>query len=163
MNFAELARKDTQALEAIFAAGAAPRLESLPGWEWRGWNAPFFTKLLGIRKFIKGFFDGPAGVEGYNIPVRQGDFSESWSKKGRPFGFYNVSNAGASVLLDYGASPRNARWKPERVLRDFLVQPDPGNADLLLGKAYLDLCGPRVFSNFFILERLAKTTWKPQP
>lgn len=161
MTFAELARLDPEALENVFVAAATPRLDMLPGWEWRGWNQPFFTKLLGIQKFIKGFFDGPAGVEGYNIPVRQGGFVDGWHKKGRPFGFYEVSLQGDALLLDYGASKRNAAWKPERVLRDYLVQPEPGNEDLLLGKAFLHLGGPRVFSNFFILERLAKTPWKP--
>lgn len=161
MTFTELSRMETDELETLFASAATPRLDVLPGWEWRGWNAPFFTRLLGIQKFIKGFFEGPDGVEGYNIPVRQGGFVDTWQKKGKPFGFFRVSREGDAILLDYGASRRNAAWRPERLIRDYLVQPDPRNEDVLLGKAFLRLGGPKVFSNFFILERLAKTSWRP--
>ena len=39
------------------------------------------------------------------------------------------------------------------MLRDYLVQVDPANPDLFLGKAY-DALGPlRMPTNFFILER----------
>ncbi|MCA9611715.1 MAG: hypothetical protein KC586_03045, partial [Myxococcales bacterium] len=60
-----------------------------------------------------------------------------------------------AVLLDYG-SGRNAAWNPESRIRDFLVQVDPSNPDLYLGKAFLDLGVTRVFSNFFVLERLRR-------
>lgn len=161
MTYAELTAMSKTQLDSVFTQGATPRITELAGWEWRGWNEPFFTKLLGIKKFIKGFFESGEGVEGYNIPVRQGGFAEPWTKKGKPFGFYRVSPEGSSLLLDYGASPRNPFWRPERLIRDYLVQPDPANGDILLGRAYLQLCGPRVFSNYFILERLARTEWKP--
>ena len=42
-----------------------------------------------------------------------------------------------------------------------MVQADPANPDLLLGKAYLALPFGRVFSNYFIIERLRPTDWKP--
>lgn len=174
MNFEDLTKKSNAELEALLRAGQPPSPESLAGYEWRGWNRPFFTKLLGIQKFIKGFFQGPAGVEGYNIPVRQNGFKGAWThlpsaQAPKRFGFYLVSPVledsadnlyPGKVFLDYGASSRNAWFRPERVIRDYLVLPVEGNPDLLLGKAYLAL-GPWVFSNFFILERLGKAPWKP--
>ncbi len=65
------------------------------------------------------------------------------------------------ILLDYGASPRNHRLAPERVLRDYLVQPYADDPDLLLGKAYLAFGSWRVASNFFVLGRLSPTKGTP--
>ncbi|MEM9863864.1 MAG: hypothetical protein AAF938_19850, partial [Myxococcota bacterium] len=75
-------------------------------------------------------------------------------------GFYDVVSATGrygefpqAVLLNYG-SGRNAATNPEARIRDYLVQVDPNNPDLFLGKAYLNLGLTDVFSNFFVLERL---------
>ena len=164
-------------LEEIIRAASAPKPETLAGWEFRGYNVPWFTKLLGIQKFIKGYFPaGPGRVEGYNIPVRQNGFENPWehlpdADAPKRFGFYKVlpfdpaardNYYPASILLNYGASAHNPFYRVERVIRDYLVQPDPKNPDIVLGKAYLALApGARVFSNFFVLERLRKTEWKP--
>ncbi|MBI5211345.1 MAG: hypothetical protein HY927_15330 [Elusimicrobia bacterium] len=175
MTFEGLARAGNADLEALLRSSAAPAPDSLAGHEWRGYNTPFFTRLLGIQKFIKGFFMDGGSLEGYNIPVSQNGLASPWLHRpgaGAPkrFGFYLVRRVepGApdgryprALLLDYGASPRNMVLRPERVLRDYLAQPDPANPDLLLGKAYLALGGPRIPSNFFILERLRRTDWKP--
>ena len=171
MTFKELAFMREDDLERIFLSAPAPDAGALAGSEFRGWNVPWFTRLLGIQKFIKGFFaaaDG-GGVEGYNIPVRQDGFADAWTRLPDPdapkrFGFYRVvrdARRPEALLLDYGASARNPWYRPERVLRDYLVQPDPARPDLLIGKAYLAL-GVRVPSNFFILERLKGTEWKPR-
>jgi hypothetical protein len=170
--FAELAQAKASALEAALRAGRAPRESDLAGFEWRGYNTAPFTALLGIRKFIKGFFMGPRGLEGYNIPARQNPFAEPWKHKPDAeaptrFGFYLAAHCAANaaypeaLLLDYGASPRNARWRPERVIRDYLVQPFPGDPNVLLGKAYIAVGPWRLSSNYFVLERLRPTTWKP--
>lgn len=170
-RYRELARLPGRELETLLRNGKAPG--SLAGWEFRGYNTPFFASLLGIRKFVKGFFMGN-GLEGYNIPVRQNGLTGEWLHKPSAetphrFGFYLVRGVRAedadnlypnAVLLDYGRSPRNPAWKPERVLRDYLVQPDPDNPDVLLGKAYLAL-GARIPTSFFILERLRRTEWAP--
>jgi hypothetical protein len=58
-------------------------------------------------------------------------------------------------LLNYG-SGRNRALNPEARIRDFLVQVDPNNPDIFLGKAFLDLGLARAFSNFFLLERLGR-------
>ncbi len=174
-DFGTLARSREADLEGLFQRSKAPELETLTGFEFRGWNVPFFTKLLGIQKFVKGFFPGAGDVEGYNIPIRQDGIDRPWSHKPNPenptrFGYFVVRKVDAAdrdnfypqaVLLNYGASSRNFALRPERILRDYLVQPDPANPSLMLGKAYLALGGLRVPSNFFVLERLRKTEWAP--
>src|SRR5690606_8919478 len=44
--------------EAIMRTGVAPRFEDLAGWEFGGGNAVPLFRLLGIRKFVKGFYEG---------------------------------------------------------------------------------------------------------
>jgi hypothetical protein len=174
-RYRELIALEAAELERLMAGSPAPDLESIAGWEWRGYNTPWFCSLLGIRKFIKAFFRNAEGrIEGYNIPPRQNAVSQEWLHKPsaeapKRFGFYLVSQVRhegpdslypRALLLDYGASPRNASWKPERLLRDYLVSPDPAYPDILLGKAHLAL-GGRVPVSFFLLERLRPSDWRP--
>jgi hypothetical protein len=174
-HFRELAQSSNAHLEKIMRASKGPALESLVGFEWRGYNTSWRTRLLGIQKFIKGFFREGDHVEGYNVPVLQNRLDQPWLHQPTPYhprryAFYRVtwvdreSNDNfypEAILLDYGASPRNTAYGVERLLRDYVVQPDPENRDLLLGKAYLALGSLRIPSNFFILERLRPTSWKP--
>lgn len=174
-RYERLAQTSEAELEALLRGGRLPDSRGLAGFEWRGYNTAPFTALLGIRKFIKGFFAGHQGIEGYNTPVRQNRLSEPWQRRPHPenpkrFGFYHVTRVRADgkdclypngLLLDYGASPRNPRLAPERVLRDYLVQPYADDPDLLLGKAYLAFGSWRVASNFFVLGRLSPTSWLP--
>jgi hypothetical protein len=174
--FRALALAPTAALERRLRAGRAPVLESLVGFEWRGFNTGWAPRLLGIQKFIKGFFQAEGRVEGYNITVAQNSLAAPWlhvptPENPRRYAFYQVTPVDtasvdnlypAALLLDYGASARNADAPAlARRLRDYLVQPDPANAGLLLGKAYLALGARRLASNFFVLERLRATAWKP--
>ncbi|WP_428267307.1 hypothetical protein [Haliangium sp.] len=173
-RFLALARMSMSALERELLRGTTPALEDLAGWTFRGANTPTWARLLGIRKFIKGFEPAsgpsPAQLIGYNLPVHQDRIDQPWRPKsgrgGRPprrFGFYRVTpvDAGArdnaylhALLLDYGAGP-NPRLDPSRGLRDYLVQVDPENPDLFLGKAYYALGPARLGVSFFVLERLA--------
>jgi hypothetical protein len=156
-------------LEAIFQRGVRPALADLAGWEFRGINAPSWARLLGIKKFIKGFAwrDQPGGeLYGYNTPVTQNVLDGRWASRPdeaapKRFGFYRVAPVDPTardnaylhaLLLDYGAGG-NPRTDPSRGLRDYLVQIDAGDPDLLLGKAYYAVGGARVPTNFFILER----------
>lgn len=169
----------TAELETLLRNGSAPSFESIVGWEWKGGNAFTLAKLLGIRRFTKGFYEGPARstvgptpfVQGYNVDVRRGPDdgphqllpSDDAPKR---FGFYRVhapvpgardSYYPNALLLDYGLGGNGIFGPP---LRDYVVQPYADEPDLLLGKAYLALAGLRIPSNFFILERLRPHSFK---
>ena len=166
---AALALEQTPAseLEKVFVRGTTPDLDDLVGWEFRGINRmPLnwipFAQVVGIKKFVKGFFRAEDGrVMGYNSPVRRNALDGRWHVAPKRFGFYEVApvdptardnNYLHAVLLDYGKGG-NKVYDPTRGLRDYLVQVDPANPDLFLGKAYYALGPLRVHSNFFILER----------
>ena len=171
-GFVDLAQSRSVVLEAIMRSAQAPRLEQLTGWEFNGLNTASVTKPLGIRKFKKGFYRGPARVphgpdpyvQGYNLAVRQNALQAPHiprsSDRPRRFGFYRVhrvvpgsrddlySNA---LLLDYGLGGNGPR--PERFLRDYLVQVYADDPNLLLGKAYVAAGPKRLAVSFFVLER----------
>jgi hypothetical protein len=162
-----LERATRAELELVMVRGAMPDLDALVGWEFRGINHPAWARIAGIKKFVKGFFRGEDGrVMGYNSPVVQNVLDGRWRTKPsdtapKRFGFYEVAPVDPtrrdnaylhSVLLDYGRGG-NARFDPTSGLRDYLVQVDPANPDLFLGKAYYALGPLRVHSNYFILER----------
>jgi hypothetical protein len=169
----ELYRAPAASLEAIMRAGTAPPFEDLAGWEFNGVNVGVLPGLLGIRKFRKGFYAGPARVpqgpapflQGYNIPVRQNGvgaphLAKPSDEAPKRFGFYRVYSAAENprfrhypraLLLDYGLGGNG--FTPEALLRDYLVQVHPGSSDLLLGHAYLALGPLAVPVSFFLLER----------
>lgn len=174
-HFIELARSSNAQLEKIVGASIGPAIESMVGFEWRGCNISWRIKLMGLQKFIKGFFREGEQVEGYNIPVQQNGFDKPWlarptPESPKPYAFYWVTRVypesidnlyPQAILLDYGASRRNSAYGIERLLRDYIVQPDPANPDLLLGKAYLAVGTVRLPSNFFVLERLRLNSCRP--
>lgn len=157
-------------LDAIMRAGVRPDAKSLPGTEWRGWSPAPWIALLGIRKFMKGFFlnETSSIVEGYNVPMRQDGPEVEWTAKAPPFGFYHVVPPAPpddlhpnSLLIDYGVSARNAFWKPERRIRDYICLPDPKEPDFMLGKAVIALGAARIQTSFFLLEKRGETDWRP--
>lgn len=158
--------------EAMMRAGVAPRFDDLVGWEFGGGNAVPLFRLLGIRKFVKGFYEGPPRaprgpepfIQGYNVDVRGNadDAPHLFKNPDEPkrFGFYRVhavvegnrdDRYPNALLLDYGLGGNGLFGPP---LRDYLVQVYPDDPDLLLGKAYVALLGLRVPTNFFVLKRL---------
>lgn len=166
-GFLALGRRPRRELERTLLGGSAPSLDGLVGWEFRGMNTPAWALLLGIRKFVKGFYRAPdGGVYGYNCPVVQDRLEQPWRTKPddthpRRFGFYSVEHVDATardnaylhaVLLDYSRGP-TAIYDPSRGLRDYLVQVAPDDPDLLLGKAYIALGPGRLAVSFFVLER----------
>jgi hypothetical protein len=175
VTFEGLARSSARELESVLRGAAGPDAASLTGSEWRGFNVGVKMRLLGAQKFRKGFFVGPNGVEGYNTPVRQNGLGGPWVPKPSPerpkrFGFFLVepvhpggtdNRYPKALLLDYGASPRNPRRSPTRPIRDYLVQPDPENPNLMLGKGYMAFGGLRLFPQFFVIERLGAPAWTP--
>ena len=169
----DLARLSTDELWKIFNSGKTPEFEKLQSFEFRGWNVPFFAKLIGIQKFQKGFYAKEGNLPfGYNIPQSQGGLESPWVSKPsdlspKRFGFYSVKKvepAGVenkhphALILNYGEG-KNSLFEGA-FLRDYIVQVDPDNDDLYLGAAYLALGPARVFSNFFIIERLRRHQFK---
>ena len=167
---AQLALEQTSlsGLEKIFVRGVTPNLDDLVGWEFRGVNhLPLnrlpIANLLGIKKFLKGFFRTEDGrVMGYNSPVQNNALDGRWHVAEKKFGYYEVHPVDPTardnkylhaVLLDYGKG-KNPALDPSQVLRDYLVQVDPNNPNLFLGKADAAIGPLRIPTmNFFILER----------
>jgi hypothetical protein len=164
---AQLERMSNAELEVVFLRGVTPALEDLIGWEFRGTNTPPWMNLVRNKKFVKGMFrSGDGDVYGYNCPVVQNRLDEPWLTRpddAHPtrFGFYKVIAVDPTrrdnkylhaLLLDYGQGGGKL-YDPTRGLRDYLVQVDPADQDLYLGKAYYAVGPARVFTNFFVLER----------
>ena len=170
----ELERASRPELDRVFQRGVTPDLGGLVGWEFRGVNTQFvairtsaWAKWVGIKKFTKGFFrDHDGQVHGYNVPIVQGRLDDAWVAKPddhapRRFGFFLVTPVDPSardnaslhaLLLDYGRGG-NKPWDPSRGLRDYVVQVDADNPDVLLGRAFYAVGPARLETNFFILER----------
>jgi hypothetical protein len=166
-------------LEQTFMRGHLPDPDGLAGWEFRGMNRPFWARIAGIKKFIKGFYRTDDGrLFGYNCPVVQSSLYAPWIARPaddapKHFGFYEVYKTDPTaidnaylhaVLLDYGKGPAEKlveRLDPTRGLRDYLVKVDAGNDDLFLGKAYYALGPARLGVSYFALERHRPGTYRP--
>jgi hypothetical protein len=176
-------------LEKIMLRGDTPDPEALAGWEFRGMNTPAWASLLGIKKFVKGFYCGfsrtPEGTFfGYNVPAVQNALSEPWLPKPagrlarllgrdtdepRRFGFFGVAPVDPTsrdnaylhaVLLDYGTGG-NAIYDPTAGLRDYVVRVQRDSDELLLGKAYYAAGPARVnLTSYFVLERNKPTDFR---
>ncbi|HUJ61319.1 MAG TPA: hypothetical protein VLX92_22600 [Kofleriaceae bacterium] len=162
-----LERMTWRELDRVFLRGRELELDQLVGWEFRGINTRLFRsrglpRVFGIKKFVKGFYRDEHGrALGYNRAVRNNALDGRFTIGDRRFGFFTVDPVDPTardnaylhaILLDYSKGD-NPRRDPSRGLRDYLVQVEPGNPDLLLGKAYFAVGPLRVASNFFILER----------
>jgi len=165
--YKRLAGQPSAALERLLVGGETPSLTGITGQEYFGYNIAPATALLGIRKFIKAFFETPTGATyGCNTPAAQNGLHGPWIAKPseaapRRYAFFSVTpvdpeardnNYLHALLLDYGQGG-NPFYDPSRRLRDYLVRITPGSDDLLLGKAYLALGPARVTAGFFVLQR----------
>jgi hypothetical protein len=166
LRMLEMERMSMRELDRIFVRGTTPDPDALVGWEFRGLNHLIYrmpiARLLGIKKFVKGFYRAEDGrLMGYNSPVKNNVLDGRWHVGSRRFGFYETAPVDPTardnkylhaLMLDYskGANPLS---EPARILRDYLVQVDPANPDLFIGKAYMALGPVRLRSNFFFLER----------
>jgi hypothetical protein len=163
--FAALCNATEAELRRIFKESAKPDAKQLAGWAFKGRNVGPIPKAAGIERFVKCFFEleGSVEVEGCNLWVRPFGAGRNWELANRPpHGFYVVRTEwqpswGPSqknaVMIDYAASLRNHRLNPERLIDDYLVQPDPDDPHVYLGKAFIGLGGLKVFSNYFVLLR----------
>lgn len=168
IDYFTLATSRNEELEQFMTSGVQPDAAKLAGWEFKGFNTFDLTRLAGIRKFKKGFYQDGGEVRGYNVkisPSRSG-LMEPWvdvmkGDKSFKHGWYDVypvrsaekDNLYPNTLLLNYASDKNPKFDPSRFLRDYLVQVDPENPDLYLGKAYVALGDARIFVSYFILER----------
>ena len=164
----DLAKAGSGRLHALLRAGEAPDISRLAGWEYRGVNMPAaLPKLLGIRRFIKGFLPQHEGrYVGYNRQVAGSELDQPWTPRpqrdGREryayFAVNPVDPAAAdnryphAVLFDYGAAPEPEPGLAGR-LRDYVVRVAPGVDDLLLGRAFLAVGGRRLPVGWFAIER----------
>jgi hypothetical protein len=155
-------------LRALFERGERPDPAALAGWEFRGVNMPAtLPKLLGIRRFIKGFVsEADGGTVGYNEQVVGSELDLPWTvrpqrdgreryayfavlpvdARGRAAGYRNA------VLFDYGAVAHPERGLASR-LRDHVVRVVPGSDDLLLGRALLAVGRWRIPVGWFAIQR----------
>ena len=158
-RYLQLAALTKHELDQVFAAGSPPEATSITGFEFRGFNHPRATAMLGIRKFIKVFYLDESGRPfGCNTPVVQNGLGAEWihrpsADSPKRYAFFQVLAGEADgLLLDYGHGG-NPPWEVSNILRDYLVRPDTGNDDLLLGKAFFVVAGTRLMHSYFIIER----------
>ena len=160
-------------LEEVMRCGNTPDLARLSGWEFRGFNTPEALALVGLKKFKKGFYRADPsrphaqGIQGYNVVEVQNRLGEPWidvEHKGKPkrIGWYEARRVDLAddhnkypnaILINYGASDKNFKGDPSRLLRDYLIQVYPDNPDLYLGKAFIPIGPLRLPMAYFVLER----------
>jgi hypothetical protein len=151
--------------------GERPSVDELVAWEYRGANLPATSRLLGLRRFVKGFVsDGHGGVGGYNKSVRGSSLASPWEvrpqRDGRvAWAWFSVGPVDPeavdraylrALLLDYGAVEEPEAGIAGR-LRDYVVRVVPGEDELLLGQAFLAVGSRRVAVGWFALERLGRS------
>ena len=190
-TFAQLISMTPKDLEGVLAQGTAPALTSLVGYEFRGWNvfgdviAKGVGSVMGIQRFAKGFFvragvdtSAAESIEGYNVKIRRGQSDEPWTaipndEHTTRHGFFRVFPAGAgaarrgrhahALFLDYALGTPKPGLFDGGGLNDFVVQVDVDNADLLLGKAYMRVGPVESVAGFFVIERLRRASFTPEP
>jgi hypothetical protein len=163
-DFLDLLRRPPGELRRLVRNGHAPDVSDLSGREFRGANAPPSSRLLGIRRFVKGFREDPAGTSGYNVRVTGADLTAPWTTTTwhghREYARFRVTAVDPesrdhryhdALFLDYGAEGSGP--SPERTLRDYVVRVAP-ESPLLLGHAWLALGRLRLPLAFFVLEPL---------
>jgi len=163
-EFLDLVRQRPRDLHQHMLRGEVPDPADLVGREFRGANLFATSRLLGIRRFIKGFETaGNDAVVGYNRRVRGADLDTPWApsqwRGSDRFGYFSVSVVDPerrdnrhlnALLLDYG-SGLNPPRDPSSLLRDYLVRTPSG---VLLGQALMAAGRARVPAGYFILEPL---------
>ncbi|MCU1457863.1 MAG: hypothetical protein JWL73_1955 [Actinomycetia bacterium] len=168
-DYLALVRTPRAGLAAVMRRGDTPDINALTGWEWRGTNMPATSRLLGLRRFIKGFAPTEGErIEGYNVSVSGADLSSPWKERRqrdgrREWAEFTVTPIDPAatdnrylhaLLLDYGAVAAPEPGIAGR-LRDYLVRVVPGSDELLLAHAFAAFGQVRVPIGWFVLERLA--------
>lgn len=163
-QYLDLVSQPQRELRRCMLNGTPPVAADLIGREYRGTNVPATSRLLGIRRFIKGFERAQDDtVTGYNRRVRGSSLATPWAAstwRGEPrFGYFTVAPVDPlardnrylnALLLDYGSGQNEPR-DPTALLRDYLVRTQFGP---LLGHAFLALGHLRIPVGYFVLEPL---------
>ena len=133
---------DGAAYGELMRTGGTPDPERILGDTFKGLNRGLLPKLTGER-FQKVFRTEDGEPFGHNIVER----------RGRPveLGWFQVGSSGLAMRFDYNDGRNKGLYLPLRGLKDDVVLPNPGDHDLLLGRARL--FGLRVA--YFVLERQA--------
>jgi hypothetical protein len=128
------------AYRELMRTGDTPDPGRIVGHTFRGLNRGLLPKLTGER-FQKVFVTEDGDPFGHNIVDR----------RGRPveLGWFRVGSSGRAMRFDYNEGRNRGLYLPLRGLKDDVVLPNPGDHDLLLGRARL--FGLRVA--YFVLER----------
>jgi hypothetical protein len=121
-------------------AGGTPDPHQILGQTFRGLNRGLLPKLTGER-FEKVFHTEDGEPFGHNVVDRGGRSVE--------LGWFRVRVTGRTMRFDYDVARNRGLYLLLRVLKDDVVLPNPGDHDLLLGRARL--FGVRVA--YFVLER----------
>ena len=173
VSFEALRTSKKRDLDRIMLNGHWPQIEDLLGYEFRGWNLNWATRLIGTRKFKKGFFGDPENRHawGYNVRVVNNAVEEPWhaiptEDQPHRYYFFKVMPPSMaerpiypeSLVIDYGLSEEYFSLNPAGYTVDYLVYPDPSNLDLLLGKSYFESSLLRTYLGYFILERESEKT-----
>ena len=135
-----LTRADGRTLSEVMRSGGTPDPGRIVGGTFNGLNRGLLPKLTGER-FKKVFHTEDGAPFGHNLVDRGGRPVE--------LGWFRVQVTGRTMLFDYNVTGNRGLYLPLRGLRDAVVLPNPGDHDLLLGRARL--FGLRVA--YFVLER----------
>jgi hypothetical protein len=135
-----LTRADGATYKDLMRAGGTPDPQRILGDSFRGLNRGLLPKLTGER-FRKVFHTEAGEPVGHNVVDRGGHPVE--------LGWFRVGVTGRAMRFDYNDSRNRGLYLPLRGLKDDVVLPNPGDHDLLLGRARL--FGLRVA--YFVLER----------
>jgi hypothetical protein len=179
-TYETLAEANTTELENVMLTGTAPDPEQLNGWIYCGWNHEWVGRLSG-EKFKKGFYKLDGKNLGYNeICYQDNDsYRGEWKvrlKNGRPIqlGYFRVSyikdepperlNEPYQHLghFNYNVSLNTWHNLPFRIIRDFVVLPNPDDHTLMLCKAYLQVLPfLNIFYCYFLLGHRQKIEFLP--
>ena len=180
-GFEDICRERDSKLEELVLRGVMPDIAQIAGWEFKGRNTSMTSKLLNIRRFIKGFCaisqetQPPEMIDGYNLWVwQERGLKSPWrpmTKSGKPWrhGFFKVhpvepdqidNKYPNALLIDYSLA-KNPFYHPGAVLRDYFVQVYKNNPDLYIGKAYAALGSLRILGGYFVIERANRSEIHP--
>ena len=170
-TFDSLAQAGRPTFEQILCDNPPPDPAQLAGYVYKGWNDGLITYLTG-RKFKKCFWEDGGGVyQGCNLVIMY-DFKEyrgEWREvslfgntlRAGHYGVQEVPQASSIAeyvpyrplkLLNYNVARNTWLNTPLRLIRDVVALPNPGDHELVLGKAYLQLLPlSLVFVSYFVL------------